>query len=61
MVAIVQECCERKEKSGKGVFVPFLMWRTGELSPLEASKYLVNRKLDEYCVSYDHNNVEYLI
>jgi hypothetical protein len=35
---------ERKEKSGKGVFIPFLMWRTGELSPVEASKYVVNRK-----------------
>jgi len=52
---------ESKEKSGKGVFVPFLMWRLGEISPVEASKYLDKRKDDECRVSYDHNNVEYVI
>jgi hypothetical protein len=52
---------ESKEKSGKGVFVPFLMWKLGEISPVEASKYLDKRKDDECRVSYDHNNVEYVI
>ena len=52
---------ESREKSGNGVFVPFLMWKLGEISPVEASKYLVNRKQDECRVSYDHNNVEYIL
>ncbi len=52
---------ESREKSGKGVFVPFLMWKLGEISLVEASKYLVNRKQDECRVSYDHNNVEYIL
>ena len=37
------------------------MWRLGEISPVEANKYLVNRKQDECRVGYDHNNVEYII
>ena len=63
MVAILQESREQKveEKSGKGVFVPFLMWKLGEISPVEASKYLDKRKQDECRVSYDHNNVEYIV
>jgi hypothetical protein len=52
---------ESREKSGKGVFIPFLMWKLGEISHVEASKYLVNRKQDECRVNYDHNNVEYII
>ncbi len=52
---------ESKESGGKGVFVPFLMWRLGEISPVEASKNLVRRKDDECRVSYDQNNVEYVI
>ncbi len=52
---------ESKEKNGKGVFVPFLMWKLGEISPVEASKYLVNRKKEECQISYDHNNVEYIL
>jgi len=52
---------ESKERSGKGVFIPFLMWRLGEISPVEASKYLDRRKDDECRVSYDHNNVEYVV
>src|SRR5688500_20345646 len=52
---------ESREKSGKGGFVPFLMWKLGEISPVEASKYLVSRKDDECEVSYDHNNVEYIL
>jgi hypothetical protein len=52
---------ESKVRSGKGVFVPFLMWRLGEISPVEASKYLDRRKGDECRVSYDHNNVEYVV
>jgi len=43
---------ESKERSGKGVFIPFLMWRLGEISPVEASKYLDRRKDDECRVSY---------
>jgi hypothetical protein len=52
---------ESKDTSGMGVFVPFLMWRLGEISPVEASKYLDRRKDDESRVSYDHNNVEYVV
>jgi len=52
---------ESKERGGKGVFVPFLMWRLGEISPLEANNYLDRRKHDECFVSYDHNNVEYVV
>jgi hypothetical protein len=52
---------ESKEKGGKGVFVPFLMWRLGEISPVEANNYLDRRKHDECFVSYDHNNVEYVV
>ena len=52
---------ESKEHGGKGVFVPFLMWKLGEISPIEANNYLEKRKQDGCLVSYDHNNVEYVI
>jgi hypothetical protein len=52
---------ESKEHGGKGVFVPFLMWKLGEISPVEANNYLEKRKQDECLISYDHNNVEYVI
>ena len=38
---------ESKEQGGKGVFVPFLMWKLGEISPVEANNYLDKRKQDE--------------
>jgi hypothetical protein len=31
---------ESREKSGKGVFVPFLMWKLGEINPVETSKVI---------------------
>lgn len=51
---------DSKETSGKGVFVPLLMWKLGEISPVEANYNLDKRKDDECRVSYDHNNVEYV-
>ena len=41
--------------------VPFLMWKLGEISPVEANNYLEKRKKDECLVSYDHNHVEYVM
>ena len=38
---------ESKEQGGKGVFVPFLMWKLGDKSPVEANNYLDKRKQDE--------------
>jgi hypothetical protein len=52
---------ESKENNGEGVFVPFLMWKLGEISHVEANNYLVKRKQDECRISYDHNNAEYVI
>ena len=43
-----------------GSIVPFNV-ELGEISPVEASKYLVNRKQDECQVEHDHNNVEYIL
>jgi hypothetical protein len=54
MGAIIQKgLAESKETSSKGVFVPFLMSRLGDIGPVEASKYLDRRKHDECRVSYD--------
>jgi hypothetical protein len=52
---------DSKETSGKGVFVSLLMWKLGEISPVEANYNLDKRKDDECRISYDHNNIEYLV
>ena len=52
---------ESNERNGKGVFVPFLMWKLGEISPVEANSYLDKKRLDQCQISYDYKNAEYVI
>ena len=53
---------ESKEHGGKGVFVPFLMWKLGGgLTQVEANNYLEKRKKDECFIRNHHNNAEIII